>query len=145
MDKEQLKKYVKLKMEVENQLERIARARSAERFPSMRESIGSQRQLGGSDRMGDAIIRRMDLEEKLAPIISSKLDEMERIERAIDRLEDPMESEVLRIRYIDGNSWRLTPWRDVAMKVYGDDDESQMQAVYRLHGRALQNIRGINK
>lgn len=143
MNKEQLRKYVSLKMEVENQLERIARARSEERFPSMRENIGSQRPLGGSDRMGAAIIRRMDLEEKLTPIISAKLDEMERIERAINFLDDPMEREILRIRYIDGHSFRLTPWRDVALKVYGDDDEAQLSAVHRLHGRALQHLRKI--
>ena len=143
MNKEQLRKYVGLKMEVAHQLERIARARSEERFPSMRENIGSQRPLGGSDRMGAAIIRRMDLEEKLTPIISAKLDEMERIERAINFLDDPMEREILRIRYIDGHSFHLTPWRDVALKVYGDDDESQLCAVHRLHGRALQHLRKI--
>ena len=54
-----------------------------------------------------------------------------------------MEREVLRLRYIDGIGYRHMPWKDVARRLYGDDDESQMQAVYRVHGRALQHIRAI--
>lgn len=93
--------------------------------------------------MGNAIIHRLDLEERLRPEIEEKLDAMQRIENAIDCITDPMEREVLRLRYIDGSYCRLTPWRDVAIKIYGDDEETQVKAVWRLHGRALQSIRKI--
>ncbi|MDO4668964.1 MAG: hypothetical protein Q4A63_04015 [Butyricicoccus pullicaecorum] len=69
--------------------------------------------------------------------------EMSVIRAAIDALKSPMEREVLRLRYCDGDACRHMPWREVALNIYGDDDERQMQAVYRLHGRALQNIREI--
>lgn len=141
MTKQRLSKYITLKLEVANQLERLARMENEAKFPGMKESDGSQHTSGAHDRMEKAIIRYMEYRERITPKIKENEAEMERIERAIDRIGDPMEREVLRLRYIDGEFCRHMPWRDVALKIYGDDDEAKLQSVYRLHGRALQSIR----
>lgn len=141
MTKQRLSKYITLKMENANQLERLARMESEAQLPGMRESDGSQHTGGATDRMEKAIIRYMEYRERITPKIKENEAEMERIEEAIDRVGDPMEREVLRLRYTDGEHCRHMPWRDVALKIYGDDDESKLQSVYRLHGRALQSIR----
>lgn len=140
LTKKYLTRYAGLKMEVENQLERIARAKNNTEIPAMRPSDGSQHQPGGSDRLGSAVIKWLDIEERLYPIINAKVAKMREIEDAINSLDDSLESEVLRLRYIDGEHCRLMPWKDIAMKLYGDDDEKHQQATFRLHGRALQSV-----
>lgn len=141
--KERLHKYIFIRREVENHLERLTRMKNQALIQARRDGDGSQHTPGASDRMADAIIKRLAYEDKTSAAINEKLDEMDRVRGAIDCLDDPMEREVLRLRYIDGIGYRHMPWKDVARRLYGDDDESQMQAVYRVHGRALQHIRAI--
>lgn len=134
--------YIRLKKRVENHEERIARMKSDEQFPGMRPSDGSKRNPGASDRMGNAVIRRMEYEARVADSIKAAEKEMDAIEAAVFGLDDPLESEVLQLRYIDGDgAGRQMQWREVALNIYGDDDEKDLMAVYRLHGRALQSIR----
>lgn len=140
MTKERLASYISLRLEVDNQLERLARMRNDEKIPAMRESDGSQHSPGSGDRMERAIIRRMEYEDRIMPQIEAALAEMETIEQAIYAVADPMEREVLRLRYMEGNYIRHLPWRDVALKLFGDDDKRHMVATYRLHTRALNNI-----
>ena len=140
MDKERLRSYIFIRREVDNQLERLARLRNDELIPAIKQGDGSQRTAGHSDRMANAIIRRMAYEDKIADDMEQKMDEMDAIEEAVNSLADSQEREVLRLRYIDCTGYRHTGWRIVAKKMYGDDDEAQLQMVYRIHGRALQNI-----
>ena len=142
--KARLCNYIKLKKRIENHEERIARMRSDEQFPAMRPSDGSKRNPGASDRMGNAVIRRIEYEERMADSIKDALAEMSLIEAAVFSLDDPLECEVLQLRYIDGDingAARPMHWSDVAIKIYGDDDEKDVRNAHRLHGRALQSIR----
>lgn len=143
--KKRLTQYIHLRRENRNRLERLEQLKNEETIPALRISDGSRGSGGNSDRMANAVIRRMEYEDEIRPILEANKAEMRRIDAAINALENPLEREVLRLRYTDSDYSRLMPWRDVAIAIYGDDDEGQMQAVYRLHGRALQNIRGINR
>ena len=138
--KERLKSYIFLRSEVDKQLERLSRMKSDELFPAHRESDGSKHTASGSDRMANAIVRRLQYEEKILDEVERKMDEMDAIQSAIDSLTDSLEREVLRMRYVDCDGLKHTPWREIALDLYGDDDEAQMQMVFRIHGRALQNI-----
>ena len=140
MTKQRLTNYIFLKMEVEHQLERIARMRNEEKFPAMRESDGSQHTPGTGDRMERAIIRRMEYEDEVADQLNESIAEMRKIERAVNSLANIQEREVLRLRYLDGSGCRHMSWPEVAMAMYRDNDEKHKQAVYRIHGRALKNI-----
>lgn len=139
---ERLENYIKLKTEVERYLERIARMKNDEKFPGMREGDGSQHQPGKGDRMERAILRRLDYQEKMAPLIQANLDEMEQVEQAVDSLMDPMHRDVLRFRYLEGENYRHKGWKDVALCLYHDNDESHVQAAYRLHREAKKALRG---
>lgn len=141
--KEKLMKYVSLRMEIENHLERLARMKQNEKFPAMKEPDGSKHTSFGSDRMANAVLKRLDYEERVAPRIEADIKEMDEIEAAINRLENPLEREVLWLRYIDGDHCRLMPWTQVCTALYGSDDEKHLLATYRLHGRALQNIKNV--
>ena len=141
MTKERLLRYRSLRMENENQLERLARMKSGELFPAIREGEGAQH-AGAGDRLTGAVFRRMEYEERIRPLIEANLREMGEIEAAIGRIQDPMEREVLRLRYIDGACWKPMPWGEVALRIYGDNDERCLMATYRLHSRALASING---
>lgn len=138
--KERLRSYLCLKFETENQLERLLRLKSEEKFPAMRESSGAKQSGSSEGRMEKAIIRRMEYEASVMPKIEAAQKEMEQIEDAISAVRDPMEREVLRLRYVDGESRRPMLWRDVAVKLFGDDDERHILATYRLHSRALASL-----
>lgn len=142
--KKRLQNYIFLKMENDNKLEHLARLRSREHFPEYKESDGSKHQAGASDRVANALIKRLEYQEKIADRIEENQREMDLIEQAIDRLADPMERTVLELRYLDcEDGCRHRKWEDVAMLVYGDDGENQLRAVHRIHKRALENIREI--
>lgn len=140
MTKERLMRYRSLRMENENQLERLARMKSGEQFPAMREGEGAQHTGAAGDRLTDAVIRRMEYEERIRPLIEANLREMEKIEEAISQIQDPMEREVLRLRYLDGACWRPIPWGEVALRIYGDNDDKHLRATYRLYSRALSSM-----
>ena len=127
MDKQRLYSYLGIKLDVESKLEQLARMKNDERIPAMKESDGSQRS-GVSDRMANAVARRLDYEARIMPVLES--------------IPDPMERSVLYLRYIDGDMYRHRKWPDIAERIYGDCDEAQIKAVHRLHGRALQSIKG---
>lgn len=61
------------------------------------------------------------------------------IEEAINRIPDPIQRVVLRRKYI-GNWNELPTWSEVVVMLRGDNDEKDMQNIYRLHGRALQSF-----
>lgn len=139
--KERLEKYKSLRRTVENQLERLARLKNAELIPAMTESDGSKRAPAvSSSKMENAIVRRMTYEDDIMPDVEAKLAEMEAIRAAINRLPDPQEAEVLRFRYIDGDGYKPMKWRDVALRMYRDDDDSKVKAAQRVHERAIKNI-----
>lgn len=138
--KRRLASYRSLHFEVDNQLDRLARLRNEEQLPAMRESSGAKSTGGNGDRMERAILRRMAYEERVLPKIEAAQREMAAIEAAIDRIEDPLERECLRLRYIDGNGYKLMPWRDVSIAIFGDDDEKYLLSTFRLHGKALQHV-----
>ena len=138
--KERLTGYNALKQESAGLLERLARMKAAAEFPAPAEPDGSQHTTGDGQRMARAIEDYVEYEERITPQLEKNRAEMLRIEQAVAQLPDPLEREVLRLRYLDGDSWRLPRWRDVAMVLYGDDDEKQIHGCIRLHKAALQGL-----
>lgn len=144
MDTEEKKRilasYVALRLDVEIMEDRLARLRSEETLPPMREGDGSQHTRGTGDRLERATIRRMEYEEANGPKIRAGRRTMRAIEDAIDDLHDPLERTVLRLRYLDSDNARLVKWGPVAARLFGDDDERYIKAVHRLHNGALEKI-----
>ena len=140
--RERLYNFAKIKKQVENQLERLVRMKNEEMFPALKMGDESKRNPGASDRMANAVIRRLTYEEQIEASMEENLAEMDAVRAAVASLPDPMEQDVLTLRYIDCEGYRHTPWRDVAINIYGDDDESQLRAVHRLHKSAIDNLCG---
>lgn len=140
MTQERLFNYIKLKCEVDRYLEQVARMKSAECFAPAREGDGSQHQPGNSDRMGRAVDRRLDYQERMEPLITANLAEMDAVEAAVNALSDPLERDVLRVRYMEGSSYRHLKWWEVAVAIFRNDEEKSIKAVQRLHKTAIEKI-----
>lgn len=106
----------------------------------MAEGDGSMHTNSSGDRMARAVENCMEYEEQIKPLIASNVAEMQRIEQAVDALDDPLEREVIRLRYMDSSNCRQNLWHDVAVQLYGDDDAKYLHAVMRLHGLAIQHL-----
>lgn len=135
--KKQLMRYSRLKKENENRAETLARMKSAAQFAPSGEPDGSQHTSGDGQRMARAVENYLAYEEQMRPLMEKNRTEMLRIEQAVAQLPDPLEREVLRLRYLDGDAWRLPKWRDVAMKIYGSDERKYLDAVLKIHQTAL--------
>ena len=87
-----------------------------------------------------AIESRISYEKSTAQRLEDNRTAMHRIELAIHALENPLEREVLRLRYLDGNYNRLSKWAEVAFALYGDNEEKDVKAALRLHNTAVAHL-----
>ena len=138
--KDRLSKYISIKKENENRLERLARLKSSAELPPMREADGSQHSGSSGDRMARAVEAYMEYQEQIGPILEANCREMAAIEQAVAALADPLEREVLRLRYMDGDRCRLLSWQEVAWSIYTEADEAAVKRVIRIHNRAFLNL-----
>lgn len=137
-----LSRYLSLQRQVDNRVDRLAQIENAQYLPAMPVSDGSKHTPGRSDRMANATIRYMEYRDKVTPKIKQYKAEMQAIENAVEAIEDPLEQEVLTLRYLEGaDGYRLMKWRDVALAMYHSDDEADLTRVYRLHGAALLSLK----
>ena len=84
---------------------------------------------------------RMYGEEDNNHVVNDLRKQLNAIEMAIDSIDDPKYSEVLRLRYLEGSTGRLMPWKDVAFAMYHNDAEADLQRVHRLHRKALAMVK----
>lgn len=138
--KKRLQSYIGLRLENENINERIARMQSAAEMPPMSSGDGSQHTSSSGDRMARAVERLIEYKAQVAPTLESNRREMLEIERAVNALPDPLEREVLRLRYMDSDNIRNRPWSHIALELYGYDDQKYLDALFRLHKSALNHV-----
>ena len=77
---------------------------------------------------------------RITPQLAANRRKMSQIEEEVSALPEPLEREVLRLRYLDSCCCRLTPWKQVALRLYGSDDTAAVQYVRRLHDLALLDL-----
>lgn len=139
---EWLKRYLNLQRQVDNREDTLARLENAQYLPAMPQGDGSKHTPGRSDRMANATLRYMEYKKKVTPKIAAYKAQMKAIEDAVDALEDPLEQEVLTLRYLEGEEgYKPMKWREVALAMYHSDDEADLTRVYRLHGAALLSLK----
>lgn len=141
--KEYLESYAALKQEALNNEDRILQAFNETLIPAMAQGDGSQRTPGRGDRQEKASIRYIETKDRLQPIIDANKAKMRQIEDTISGLADPMQREVLRLRYLDVDGWKPVKWRFVAMTMYHDDDSKDVLRVQRLCREALASLDAV--
>ena len=128
--KERLEKCRYMMIELMNQLERIAATR--ERLESPINSLGVHisKHTYASDRLSDLLSQIVDFEGILDGSIKKIIDEIAELEDAIQKLDDPCEREILRLRYFEHKKWD-----DICQMLHFETSK-----VHRIHGIALENI-----
>lgn len=138
--KQLLASYIPARTAVELYREQMLRLKSDAEMPAIRMGDGSKSGAGGSDRMGRAVERMIAYEQKNKPRIEAMKQRMTAIEAAVDAIPDILEQLIIRCRYMESDTNRLTSWQAVACSLYGSDDDTYMRATFRLHQKALDNI-----
>lgn len=99
-----------------------------------------------------ALMKRLKVLEESACIVDpaeldeiearckKNLEEMAAIRTAINMLDDPLEREVLHLRYTDGADGIPPKWKVITKEIFGSDDSNSEQNAMRLHRRALEHL-----
>ena len=121
--KNQLAQYVGIKIETNNLLEQL-------------EKLKREDARKGTSRADEYM-------QRITPRIQENKQFMDRLERAVQKIPDPLERCILEMRHLDSNTCRLTGWNAVTMRLYHKDDARTTSAVFRLHDRALRSLSAI--
>lgn len=137
--KQRLERYHKLRIGVRAWVERLRLLENLEILPAR----GASEAVAHDNVNGDAMTatdRRIDFHGMTFPLIEGMKREMQQIAAEVRKLEDPIEREIIMLYYIDDTGWRKRKWPEVAVMLYGDCGEAEMQAVFRGRKHALEHL-----
>ena len=132
--KTRLERYTGLRLEVRIRLERLATLQQMDR-----------------ERPSPCGSRSDEYAREIAPIVQANRREMAEIEAAVAALPDPLEREVLRLRYLEFSkdprtgkkSVRHITWKEIGRIVYGDGGKSGQKSAQRHLERAISYLATI--
>lgn len=136
MDCEALRRYERYWRANRSIEQRLAAMKAAEVNISPRPGDGSQR-TGPHDPLC-AVDRRMDFGAAHRAEYLANAAVMQAVDEAICAMDDPLEREVLRLRYTDLRYGQQMTWPQVRQALYGGCKVSE-RTVYALHDRALRH------
>lgn len=140
--KDWLMEYREKERDIDNQIERL------ERLISKMTGVGAQvitdmpRAPGGAgDRTGELVAQKEELETSIRESVAAQSVKRKLVESILANLRHPDERAVIRMRYIDSESWGT-----VVELMFGNRDDydgkedSYLRRVHKVHGAALQNM-----
>ena len=143
--KERLKRYIRIRQEVENQLDRLERMELTLYSPSSSNMDGMPRSGSAAvDRMAIAVSRKIELEEIIKTGLVKECKEIKELEEGVQLLEEPNERQVIRLRYFDGLTWlEICEALFGKKKDYSERAETYERRTYKIHGTALVHIQQL--
>lgn len=124
--KARLEQYAGLRLELHNRLQQLARLQQADRNRPL--PTGS---------------RAEEYARRIAPTVQHNRRELAEIEAAVAALPNPIEREVLRLRYMVSETCRPMPWAQVADNIMHRYDQAVLHFIHRAHKKALQHLTAI--
>lgn len=134
MEYEKLKNYERYWRANQSIEQRIMTMKSAETSITPQAGDGSQH-IGAHDPM-KAVDMRVDWCAAHSEDYAKNLAVMREVDKAIDSLRDPLEREILRLRYTDFRYGQQMSWPQVKDALYGKTNVSRT-TVYKLHDDAI--------
>ncbi len=143
--KDRLSRYRQMELEIDLQLERLARFEAKYLTAEPKELTGMPP--GGNppgDKLGTYVARKEELENSIRHAVEKQRKEKQYLEGCIGYLRSAREKAILRMRYFDSCSWN-----DVLEAVYGkaadfdERQESYLRLLHKTHNTALENMVGI--
>lgn len=126
--KRRLSRCAGLNLELHNRLRRLGQLQQSDRAEPL---------LQGS--------RAEEYTRQIAPIVQANRRELAEAAEAVQALPDPLEREVLRLRYLETletgkPSCRAATWPEVGAAIFGSRERRHLEAILRVHRRALQHL-----
>lgn len=135
MDKQELKNYKTLALEVKQLREQLRVLESSLYSPKGQRFSAMPRAASGPKKtMEDVVAGHMKLEQLYRDKVADQEARLVNIERALDTLDDPAQRFIIRERYILGYSWTSICNK---MRCQGYSERQ----VFRLHGFALLKLK----
>ena len=104
--RERLKRYRYMIIELNNQVERVSKKRGELESPAAVNGNGlPAKRSHAEDRLSVNIAHIVDLEKIISENIRTLAEEIVSLENAVQRLEDPCEREIIRLRYFECRKW----------------------------------------
>lgn len=152
MDREKAEKPVRVMLEnyldhareLDLKLERLGRIDESMQSPKAPRLDGMPHSGGFSDRLADMVSRKDELERKIEELACKQSERRQMIEGYVSQLKKADEREIIRLRYIDRESWP-----SCCEILYGDsmDFEAKIDTytkrAFRIHGHALEQLNAI--
>lgn len=139
MEYEKLKNYERYWRANQSIEQRIMAMKSAETSITPQAGDGSQH-IGAHDPM-KAVDMRVDWCASHKAEYEKNLAEMREIDKAIESLEDPLEREILRLRYTDFRYGKRMSWNQVKEMLYGKTEVSKT-TMRNIHADAISHFCG---
>ena len=93
------------------------------------------------DRMAALIAVKVDLENEISEEIKFQQKERQYIEGVVKKLRKAEEKVVIKLRYIDGQSWNdIVDILFAGKEDFIDKEDSYLRRVHKAHGMALENM-----
>ena len=126
-----LEQYAGLRLELHNRIRQLSRLQQADRHRPL---------LSGS--------RAAEYAQQIAATVQNNRRELAEVEAAVAALPDPLEREVLQLRYIKphkdpqakAEGARHIPWTKISFVMYGAADAAALRRTMRLHNHAITNL-----
>lgn len=140
--KDWLIEYREKERDIDNQIERL------ERFTIKMTSVGAQVISGmprapgtTGDRIGDMIGQKEELEASIRSDVSKQSEKRKLIESILAQIRRSDERAVIRMRYIDRESWNtVAELMFGGREDYEGKEDTYLRRVHKVHGAALQNM-----
>ena len=129
--KEYLQQAYRIDRKIKLDTEKLAAARSALYGKTVRYDSDGSKPVPCGNGTESAVLRVMDLEERLTKEIDELTEKRREIECAVGAVPDEVQREVLTRRYL-----LYQKWEDIA-----EEMNYSVQHIFRLHGAALKNMR----
>lgn len=131
MNKEELKKYVPLMREAEDLKKQVERLEDEAKSLKAVVIDGMPKRNCVNDSVGNIVVRVNDLRTEYLEKYDLALCELYKIERIIENLENSIERQLMRKRYIEGKRWE-----DICVEL-----SYSWKQIHRIHSKILKNMK----
>lgn len=133
MNKHELKQYTRIKREVFAKSQTLLELRSVQTGIKAQELSDMPKGHSTANQLELSVERCIKLEEELAELYGALTESMQRIIKAINTLDDPIERAIMELHYINGYTWEQTA-------VHVGYSWTQ---THEYHGRALKKLKSV--
>lgn len=142
--KKKLERYAGFQHLIENQIKRLEALADAMGSPSAPNLTGLPSGGDDSSKTERQVLRKIELEEKLAKMTQEEADERDELEALVAQIKKPDEQTIIELKYFDRlNWWEVTAILFGEKPDYDENEKRYLKRAFKIHGSALQSLAKI--